>query len=437
MGQRKMAERLLARIWKRQLVLAEKLLIDSGERVRVIHPGRENSDRGPDFVGAMIATSEGRLMRGDIELHLKGSDWRSHGHHRDPTYNAVILHIVWDGGKEVVLQSGRTVPTLSLRRCLSGSLDEVRDWSNLPVVPTEPCHNAGRRPRSDELVQLLDEAGDERFRLKAGRFASSLDDEPPSQALYQGIMGALGYSKNKKPFEELSRRLRLGVLEGCCRGKPYWERVVALRALLLGTAGLLPGDNNGQQERLWRYLGGEETMSSACWRLFRVRPDNHPVPRLSGAAHLLVRFGDGGGLLESVLQLINESGPGADRLEAGFVVHAAEPCFGKKRTLVGQGRAREIVVNIALPFIFAWAEATAQRRLAEQVLALYRSYPKTCENGLTRELTTLLLDSNTLGLVDSARRQQGLIHLAKTFCHQRRCGDCPVSKRLNTVALAC
>jgi hypothetical protein len=423
----KVDERLLVRIWARQLVSAESLVTGSGEKIQVIYPGRENRDSGPDFLGAVIATESAGLLVGDIELHLKASDWRSHGHGRDPSYNGLILQVVWDGEASVVLQNGRTVPTLSLQRCLSGSLLAVRYWSSLNMVPTEPCYDSLSRLGDDEMGGLLDEAGDERFRLKASRFAAGMAEESPSQVLYQGIMEALGYTRNKEPFQELARRLPLAVLQSVCRDRGYQERVALLKALLLGMAGLLPrGD--ASMELVWRCLGDREPLSLSLWHLFRVRPENHPACRLTGAAHLLARFLDEG-LLESVLRLVGESRSDIGRLEAGFMVGGEGYRYHDGRALIGQGRAREIVVNIALTFSFAWAEASSQTSLAEAALWLYRIYPKSGENEITRGLTRLI-GSKASGLVDSARRQQGLLHLDKTFCRPRRCDICPVNKEL-------
>jgi len=140
-------ERLLVRIWERQLVAADNMVTGSGERLQVIHPGKENRDSGPDFLGAIIATDVSGLQVGDVEIHRRAGDWRSHGHQHDPGYNGVMLHVVWKGGVSVALQNGGVVPTLSLRRCLAGSLDEVLQWAYLSLVPIEPCQAASRRWR--------------------------------------------------------------------------------------------------------------------------------------------------------------------------------------------------------------------------------------------------------------------------------------------------
>jgi hypothetical protein len=413
-------------------VAAESLVTGSGEKVQVIYPGKENRDRGPDFVGAVITTGGGLLV-GDVELHLKAADWKGHGHHHDLKYNGVILQVVWEGDAPAILQSGRMVPTLSLRHCLVASLEEVRRWACLDMMPVEPCHGALGRLGDDEMGRLLDEAGEERFRLKADRFAAGMCEKPPSQVLYQGIMGALGYTKNKEPFQELACRLPLATLEDCCRGKPPHDQVAMLRTLLLGMAGLLQDDDNAEGEQIRRCLGDREPMSSSRWHLFRVRPENHPARRLSGAAYLMARFRDEG-LLSGVLRLVVESRSDIGRLEAGFMVGAEGYSHGSERALIGQGRAREIAVNIALPFALAWAESNSQAKLAEQALWLYKIYPRSGGNEITRGLTKLL-GSKASALVDSARRQQGLLHLDKTFCRSRRCDACPLARRLVSVSV--
>jgi hypothetical protein len=88
---------------------------------------------------------------------------------------------------------------------------------------------------------------------------------------------------------------------------------------------------------------------------------------------------------------------------------------------------REIVINVILPFTLAWAEAGWHTRLSQHVWAIYRSIPRAGEYGITRELGRLLMGVRASRVVNSARRQQGLIHIDKTFCRPRQCATCPLS----------
>lgn len=390
-GMDQITESLLARVWQSQALRDKELVTAGGEHLQVIYPGRTNNEGGPDFHHAIIATGEGEL-RGDVELHVRSSGWQAHRHHRDPRYNGVILHVVmWhDKQRPTVLQDGRAVPVLPLHPYLGDS-----DWfSCLLVAPDEPCHDVAARLGGDVVGELLDEAGEERFLAKAGRFQEEIAIKEGEQVLYEGLMGALGYSRNKESFEELARRMPLKVLKHIASVESLARRGAALEVALLGQAELLN------------------------WQLSGVRPGNMPQRRIAGAGYLLARYLKRG-LVSGLLQLVREADVknGHRRLEKGLMITRDD--YG---TLIGWGRAREMVVNILLPFSFAWGE----KELGEHALALYRSYPLLEENQITREMSRQLFGDFGYGVVNSARRQQGLIHLYKSFCLDRKCPQCPL-----------
>ncbi|MCH7996197.1 MAG: DUF2851 family protein, partial [Chloroflexi bacterium] len=68
--EREIDERLLARIWRGQWIEASRLETTDGRRLQVVFPGRANGDSGPDFLGAIVALEDGRLLVGDVELHV-------------------------------------------------------------------------------------------------------------------------------------------------------------------------------------------------------------------------------------------------------------------------------------------------------------------------------------------------------------------------------
>jgi len=107
-------ERVVVEIWQ-QLMARAELTTAGSEPIRIIYPGRKNDDRGADFRDAVIATSQG-IIKGDIEVHVKSSDWQAHRHHQDPAYNRVILHVVmWHNSQAATeLHNGKTAPILAL-----------------------------------------------------------------------------------------------------------------------------------------------------------------------------------------------------------------------------------------------------------------------------------------------------------------------------------
>ncbi len=422
-------ENLLARIWKGQWVQKGALPTSDGRMVRVRSPGIENRDSGPDFLGAIIILDD-EILQGDVELHVKSGDWRAHGHHLDPHFNSVILQVVlWDDAKKPAqLESGELAPTLPLHDYLNGSMDEL---SLRAITPLAPCRDIGSQYGEGRIGEILDRCGEERFYLKSAFFEVGLILDEPAQVLYHGVMGALGYTKNKKPFQELARRLPLRVLESIAAEQELGSRRLVLQALLLGGAGLLPSQC-GERSRfgglkppselgaIWCSLNAENAMSYADWHLLRIHPRNFPSRRLLAAGHLFDRYLNRG-LLEGVVKLVEgaKPGKGVTEIESGFLIP----------DLIGRGRAREITVNVVLPFSLAWAETDSQPKFSEHTLKLYRTYPRLGENRITRYLGKLFWGAGKPKVVSSALRQQGLIHLYQTFCQEQRCGVCPVNVR--------
>ena len=431
-------ESQVIKIWQQLLLDRIELTTEKGEPIRIIYPGRVNDDQGADFRDAVIATSGG-LMKGDIEVHVKSSGWRAHRHHHDPAYNRVVLHVVmWhDTGATTNLQNEENVPIVALDKYLKSPASQQPSMPWLKTVAHIPI---------DIIAEFLDIAGEERFLAKANRFQVDLAQIKASQSLYQGIMGALGYSKNKLPMLKLAHRLPLQILQSLAQDRISQEEYLARQqALLLGTAGLLPSQRPDwyqnkdkwvdKLERLWAFSPHTEVMSCDEWHLFKVRPNNFPTRRIVAMSYLIVRYREEG-ILEEVVNMVREAplSQGHCGLEKGLVVTttgywANHFDFGldtvRNPTLLGSRRAADIVVNVLLPFTFAWGKLTSQLELERKALDLYRSYPKLVVNSIERHMKKQLgLNSS---LVNSAQRQQGLIHIYNTLCTQGRCNCCPLS----------
>ncbi len=201
----KVPESLLAQIWKGQWIQKGPLPASDGRMVQVRSQGIENKDSGPDFLSATILLDD-EIIIGDIELHVKSSDWRSHGHQHDPHFNSTVLQVVlWDDSKSPAqLHNGQVIPTLSLHPFLNGSMDEMSVRAEEQQAPSLPCRGIGDKLGTAELGDILNQYGMERFYVKSAYFEVELILEEPAQVLYRGIMGSLGYTKNKASFQELA-----------------------------------------------------------------------------------------------------------------------------------------------------------------------------------------------------------------------------------------
>jgi len=431
----KFSEKQAALIW--QQVMGKKLTSSEDGLVNVIYPGRTNGDNGPDFRDAVIV-NKSHLTKGDVEVHVKSSDWYSHKHHTDAEYNNVILHVVmWhDCSSATLLQSGKTVPVLCLAKALR---------YQAYLLPYQlPCCQILDSVDRQTLGNLLNTAGEERFKQKAMHFRAEIlrfaRKEEAGQVLFRGMMRALGYAKNTKPFEDLTDRMPLSSIESR-------EGLALKQALLLGTAGLLPSQRwqgksakeKGVQELelIWQSADKKvKTMKKGDWNLSHIYPNNSPVRRIIAQSYILERYSEGK-LLAGILQLVKEAplsgghrlledrltvtGDGYWRDHFDFDVRSKT----KISALLGNNKAGEIAVNVVLPFAFTWGELTNEAKITENAIELYRNYPKLAENYITRHM------KKQLGFEESfdftACHQQGLIHVFRHYCREGRCTQCPLA----------
>ena len=427
----KFSEKQAVLIW--QQVVGKELTSSEDGLVSVIYPGRTNGDNGPDFRDAVIV-NKSHLTKGDVEVHVKSSDWYSHEHHTDAEYNNVILHVVmWhDCNSVTLLQSGEPVPVLCLAKALR------HQAYLLPYLL--PCFQTLDHMDRQALRKLLNTAGEERFKQKAMHFQAELKQEEAGQVLFRGIMKALGYAKNTKPFEDLADRMPLNSIESR-------EGVATKQALLLGTAGLLPSqrwqgkfarEKEVQElEQIWQSVGKKvKAMNEGDWNLSHIYPNNSPVRRIVAQSYLLERYCQGK-LLAGILQLVKETPlpKGHHVLENSLTVagdgywrdHFDFDARSKTKisALLGNSKAGEIAVNVILPFAFSWGELANEAQLTENAIELYRNYPKLAENCITRHMKKQLGFEELFDF--TACHQQGLIHVFRNYCREGRCSQCPLA----------
>jgi len=431
----KFPEKQAALLW--QQVVGKELPSTEDELVSVIYPGRTNGDNGPDFRDAVIA-NEFHLTKGDVEVHVKSSDWYSHEHHSDAEYNNVILHVVmWhDCTSATLLQSGKPVPVLCLAKALR---------HQAYLLPHQlPCCQILDHMDKQTLEKLLNTAGEERFKQKAMHFQAEIlrfaKKEEAGQVLFRGMMRALGYAKNTKPFEDLADRMPLNSIESR-------EGLALKQALLLGTAGLLPSQRRQgkfarekevqELEQIWQSAGKKvKTMRESDWNFSHIYPNNSPVRRIVAQGYLLERYCEGK-LLAGILQLVKEAPlpKGHQALENGLTVagdgywrdHFDFDVRSKTKisALLGNSKAGEIIVNVILPFAFSWGELANETKLTENAIELYRNYPKLTENCITRHMAKQLCLEDISDF--TACHQQGLIHIFRNYCREGSCSQCPLA----------
>ena len=396
-------ERLLARLWRKRAARQEGFRTGSGARIRVIYPGHPGGGAGPGFRDALLEVEGVGLVRGDVEIHLRQRDWRNHGHGQDRNYNGVVLHAALEvDSSATVLQSGQQAPVVSLKPLLDGG-DPPETGPNAGLWTTLGRHGHHQPDTPEEMGALLDRAGDQRFMARSAWFQSMVQEQGPDQTLYEGLLEGLGYRFNQQPFLKLAQRAPYAALVRASADVPREQRVESLESWLVLLSGFLPLTHGLKPPSPKGGFG--PALSPGEWHCFRVRPLNHPRRRIAGAAVILDRFLEVG-LVRGLMQAA--AGHGPKELTSSLMVEGGP---SRKPALIGQNRARDLAVNVVLPFCHGLADIDPTGNQGQVYQGQYHRFGKLQENRLTSEMAEQLIDPAWTGLVVTARRQQGLLHL--------------------------
>ncbi len=448
------SEDLLQDAWRTQPWPAEELRTLEGHRLRVVSPGWLNRQEGPDFRTAQLLFN-GVLHTGDVEIHLRSGGWRAHGHHDDPRYNDVILHVVHtadQGSTPARTRSGRNVATLALDALLSEQAVE----SLSPETPLDPpagitcgrCAGTVAGDSPGKMLSFLRLAGEWRMLSKARALQERADAAGADQALYEAFMTACGYSRFKKEFHLLARQLPYDRARQLARLDP-----LALETAYFTMTGLLPstppenGDPSASEhhrrltELRQTHLPGLRALAVE-WPRVGIRPANAPERRLSGAARVVARTASAG-LAEAVASVWGEPFSTTERLKRFEAVFPRPMGFwashyswnGRAQAapvaIFGAARILAIVGNVFLPAGLALARRARNRTLEEDVLAFFESLPGEPDNAITKRMKTWVLPTPPRHI--GFQLQQGLIQMHHDWCEANpSCRSCSFARYFET-----
>lgn len=220
-GIERLTEKHVQALWFDYDMRPDAMTTTDGERVNVIDPGEWNLEAGPDFLGAVLEIGpERKRIRGDVEIHLRPSDWTVHRHGDDPAYRNVIAHVTWFPGLPP-----RSLPTgavsITIGELVSSQTGFTPEHIDLTAYPfakisreAPPCRDlVGSSPEHAEAVLMA--AGRHRLNAKANRLECILKERPDErmQILYEEIMSALGYRHNSRAFRYIAKMIPLNVLQ--------------------------------------------------------------------------------------------------------------------------------------------------------------------------------------------------------------------------------
>jgi hypothetical protein len=426
------AEITLSAAWHAGAVPA-RLETTDGVALEIIHRGTWSHGLGPDFRDALILFDGRELRAGSVEIHLRTRGWAEHGHHLDSAYDMVVLHLVGQhDGVETRRLNGGIVPVAVIGPVDRFAVPELAAW-DWHTVGGATCASRLSTTNPESARQILRHLGDVRLAARSARLEGRLSVEPPGQVLWSELLDGLGFAMNREPMRELARAVPLSAIEALLHAMPNDSRDVVARGVLLGLAGFLPlspseahlgGLTNrdvAEVESLWLEHGGpwrDAMIPAVAWKRSRVRPPNHPIPRLLAAARLLTSASAQGGTLPTILGVVLERTDPIDRLRA---LTGSEASAG-----IGKDRAIDMLASGIIPFALALAAHSGDLDLADAASRHWEGLAAPSPNALTRRAAQQVAGSSPLGKI-GARGAQGLIHLDTVLCQTRRCFECPIA----------
>lgn len=419
-----MKEDFLHYLWRFKKFDTLNLKTSNNEDITISNVGQYLELAGPDFFNAQI-TIGNQKWAGNVEIHLKSSDWYVHHHEKDAAYENVILHVVWEHDTAIFRKNNVEIPVLELKKYVDNSalvnhelLMTPKSWiyceKELNSVDVFVVKNWQERlfferlerkskPIEELLVQTNNDWETVLFMLLAKNFGLNTNGD-----LFFKIANSIPFSIiRKESFEQEN-----------------------LEALLFGNAGLLDEEkeDNYYKDLKFRfsYLSQKYQIERNLFepvQFFKHRPDNFPTIRLSQLASLyhfeqnLFSKISAIESLYSIYTLFKVST--LDYWQDHYQFDKKSPA---KKKMLSKSFVDLIVINTIIPILFAYAKSQG-KEISENVIELI--------NKISPEKNAIIDKFSSFGIKSAnAFETQSLLQLKNEYCNKSKCLECAIGMEL-------
>ncbi len=422
-----MKEDFLHYIWKYKKFDVLNLKTTLGETVNLVSVGQHNLNSGPDFFNAQIEVGE-QLWAGNVEIHIKSSDWFVHHHEIDKAYDNVILHVVWEHNTEVFRKDNTPIPTLELKSLVSQEVlqnykrlfSKTQKWIN--------CENDFAQIDNFLLNNWLERLYFERLERKSDEIETLLKQSANNweAVLFKLLAKNFGLKVNGDVFFSLANSFEFSVL------RKNQSKLLSLEALFFGQLGLLENDSQEpyviELQSEYKFLSQKFKLSQQGvlpLQFFRLRPSNFPTIRLSQLAilyfenHNLFSKVINATSLEELYQLFSVAT--SQFWETHYTFNKASKQSIKKTT---KAFIDLLLINSIIPLKFSYAKYHG-KDINDEIITVMQQ--------LTSEKNSIINKFNSLRKIStSALHSQSLLQLKNNYCSKNKCLQCAIGNALIT-----
>ncbi len=421
-----MQEAFLYYLWKYRLFESHKLKTCNSEELEILNPGQRNDDSGPDFFNARIRIA-GFLWAGNVEVHVKASDWNKHGHTSDKAFDNIILHVVHEADTIIKRADGSIIPMLELK-----DLYAVETWQHyLDLIQGTskwiPCERSFMDVPEINRNQWFDRLISERLEERSSSIELLLKQTKNNweESFYRHLAKHFGFRVNNVPFDLLATSLPLSFI-----GK-HRNQLLQIEALLFGQAGFLENDQSDyyidELKKEFIFLKskfGLQPLSVHLWKFGRLRPANFPTIRIAQFANL---YWQNDRLFNTLIhaesfaalyEILNVSTSGYWNRHYNFKSHSE---YSEKK--LGRSSIESLLINSIIPFTFYYGKYQQQEYLSVKAL----SWLEKCKP----ENNTVMRGWESLGIkIKDAAVSQALLQQKKLYCDFKKCVNCGIGQYL-------
>lgn len=420
-----MKEEFLHYVWKYKLFSKESLETYSKEKIVVVKSGIYNTNSGPDFLNSQLKI-DSQLWAGNIEIHVKSSDWYLHQHENDANYDAVILHVVWEHDTAIFMKNNKPIPTLVLKDLVDDDL--LKNYQKLVLKQPHwiPCETQINTVESFTFNNWLERLYFERLANKSNSInqllvASNTDFEA---VLFQLIAKNFGLKVNADAFLRLAKSIDFSII----RKERFNELVFS--ALLFGQAGFLEGniqdEYHSQLKKEYEYLQHKYNLrpiANGQFMFFRMRPTNFPTIRI---AQLVSLFHQQENLFSKVIKIENLEGfytlfsVGVNEF---WKTHYTFESISKKSAKnLTKSFIDLLIINTIIPLKFLYQKSRGE--VDEESIMKLMKQIKPEKNSIISKFSDLKIKSK------SAFETQSLLELRNNYCASKRCLQCAIGVKI-------
>lgn len=422
-----MQEDFLHHVWKHQkFKVTDVLKTNQGESLEIISTGSHNQQlSGPDFFNAKIKIGK-QIWAGNVEIHIRSSDWYAHNHEKDEAYDSVILHVVWEDDVEVYRQNEEIIPSFSLKEFVSAQTFE--NYKNLIGIPSKQinCEKDFRHFDDFTLSNWLERMYIERLEKKSELIFKLLDESKNNweEVTFKLLAKNFGLNRNGEAFLNMAEQLPYKIIS------KHHTSAIELEALFLGTSGLLEPESEDNYvlklKENYDYLKHKYQLQKAMIKpqFFRLRPDNFPSLRL---AELAKTYNKEPQLFQKFLNLKHKEEFYAFfdfKLSKFWDTHYSLSKVSKQKTKkITQAFVDLLIINTILPLKFCFEKQQSAADFDALLDLISKLKPE--QNRKVNVFESIRPKTNV-----SALESQALLHLKTNYCDKNYCLKCHLGQKL-------